>query len=170
MIPILASTNASPIQITTVIPHGFTTGNQVIISGHGVNDAANNVFGAMWTITVIDSLNFTLNSSVGNGVGGKTGYAGLPIDLTGYTPLCELRDAPAAQNGYLIATVTSSIPTPTNGIITLSLPNSVTANPVDGNGCALDECLYDLWLLGLYQAKVMEGKIRFTNSLSSLSD
>lgn len=76
---IVASTNANPIKITTGTPHGFTTGDQVAVSGHLVNTAANGT----WNVTVIDYLNFTIPVA-GNGTGGKTGQARLtqPEDLT----------------------------------------------------------------------------------------
>lgn len=58
-----AATNASPIQITTSASHGLTTGDRVLITGVGGNDAANGVF----TVTVVDATNFTLDDSTGDG-------------------------------------------------------------------------------------------------------
>lgn len=58
-----AATNASPIQITTSSTHGLETGHIVTISGVGGNTAANNT----WTVTVINTTQFTLNGSIGNG-------------------------------------------------------------------------------------------------------
>jgi hypothetical protein len=66
---IASSTNASPIKITTAAAHGYSTGDKVSIIGHLVNTAAN----GQWTITVVDADEFTLNGSVGNGVGVATG-------------------------------------------------------------------------------------------------
>lgn len=64
-VTITAASNASPISITAPL-HGFNTGDTVIISGVLVNTAAN----ARWlTITVVDANTFTLDGSVGNGVG-----------------------------------------------------------------------------------------------------
>lgn len=57
------ATNAAPIQITTNNQHNFITGQQVFISGVNGNTAANGVF----TITVVNGTNFTLNGSTGNG-------------------------------------------------------------------------------------------------------
>jgi hypothetical protein len=57
------STNASPISINS-LAHGLSTGNYVKIQGVLGNTAANGVF----QITVVDSDNFTLNSSTGNGI------------------------------------------------------------------------------------------------------
>lgn len=68
---ITASTFSTPIQITTNIAHGYGNGEAVTISGVLVNTNAN----GPWIITVIDNWNFTLNGSVGNGVGGQTGSA-----------------------------------------------------------------------------------------------
>ncbi len=61
--PITNATNASPIQITTTSAHGLVTGNAAEITGVVGNTAANSAF----IITVIDSLNFTLQGSTGNG-------------------------------------------------------------------------------------------------------
>lgn len=77
-ITILASTNTNPIQVTTTIPHGLVTGDQVTITGHLVNTNANGT----WTVTVIDNWNFTIPTA-GNGVGGQTGTERKtqPVDL-----------------------------------------------------------------------------------------
>lgn len=62
-VSISAATNASPIQITTSTPViGLVTGDIININGVGGNTIANNT----WVVTVIDSLNFTLNGSTGN--------------------------------------------------------------------------------------------------------
>ena len=60
---ISSATNASPIQCTTSTTNPFVTGDQVLIAGAVGNTAANGIF----TITVIDTSNFTLNGSAGNG-------------------------------------------------------------------------------------------------------
>lgn len=65
---ILSSTNATPI-VVTANAHGYLTGDVVSVSGHGTNTNAN----GEWTITKVDANSFSLNSSVGNGVGGVTG-------------------------------------------------------------------------------------------------
>jgi hypothetical protein len=66
---IASSTNASPIQITTAAPHGYATGDKISIIGHLVNTAAN----GSWAVTVTGANTFTLDGSVGNGVGVATG-------------------------------------------------------------------------------------------------
>lgn len=68
-IAITASTNASPISLN-VVAHGLVTGDKAVIGEHLVNTPANGT----WTITRTDANNFTLNGSVGIGVGGATGY------------------------------------------------------------------------------------------------
>lgn len=56
--------NATPIQITTTEPHPFSNGDTITLSGVLGNTAANGTF----VITFIDAKNFSLNSSIGNGV------------------------------------------------------------------------------------------------------
>ena len=68
-VAIASSTNAGPIEITTGASHGYSTGQKVTIVGHTTNTAAN----GSWTITVTGATTFTLDGSVGNGVGGATG-------------------------------------------------------------------------------------------------
>ncbi len=71
-VAIASSTNATPIEITTSSAHGFITGDKVTIVGHTVNLAANGT----WIVTWVSATKFTLDSSVGSGVGGTTGYVG----------------------------------------------------------------------------------------------
>lgn len=66
---IASSTNATPIVVTTAANHGYSTGDKVTISGHLVNTAANGT----WVITVVAADEFSLDGSVGNGVGANTG-------------------------------------------------------------------------------------------------
>lgn len=60
---ISGATNATPIVITTSGDHGLTNGVTVKISGVGGNDAANDT----WTITVLSSTTFSLDTSSGDG-------------------------------------------------------------------------------------------------------
>ena len=58
---VVDATNATPINIETSEEHGFSTGDSIVVADVGGNTAANGTF----TITVVDALNFTLDSSVG---------------------------------------------------------------------------------------------------------
>lgn len=69
-VAIASSTNATPIKITTSSNHGLVSGDTIVIRGHTVNTHAN----GLWIVTFVDATNFTLNGSVGNGVGGATGH------------------------------------------------------------------------------------------------
>ena len=66
---IASSTNTTPI-IVTSNNHGLTTSDFVQIVGHGTNTNANGFF----AISAVATNTFTLTGSVGNGVGGATGY------------------------------------------------------------------------------------------------
>jgi hypothetical protein len=59
---ISGATNASPVEVS-ITDHGFSTGEQVVISGVEGNTAANGT----WYITVTGPGTFTLNGSSGNG-------------------------------------------------------------------------------------------------------
>jgi hypothetical protein len=67
---VTAATNATPIAITTISPHGLSTGNPVEISGATGNTNAN----GQWTATVTGANSFTLNGSTGNGTYTGGGY------------------------------------------------------------------------------------------------
>lgn len=69
---VTAASNTSPIQVATSTPHGLTTGNSVTINGAGGNTAVN----GSWSVTVVDTTNFTCNGSTGNGVWTTGGTAG----------------------------------------------------------------------------------------------
>lgn len=64
------ATNATPIVIATVTPHGYATGDRVVVQNVGGNTAAND----KWLITVVDSTHFSLNGSVGNGAYTSGGF------------------------------------------------------------------------------------------------
>lgn len=70
-INISSSTNASPIQITTSVAHGFVNGDIVLIDSHTVNTEANGA----WIVTKVNDTAFTLNDSTGIGTGGANGNA-----------------------------------------------------------------------------------------------
>lgn len=63
-VAITSSTNATPIVVTKAA-HGLATGDTVIITGHTTNTNANGTF----TVTYVTADTFSLDGSVGNGVG-----------------------------------------------------------------------------------------------------
>lgn len=65
------ASNTTPIQITTSNANTFITGQQIFISGVNGNTAANGLF----TITVVNNTNFTLNGSSASGVYTSGGIA-----------------------------------------------------------------------------------------------
>ena len=65
---ISSSTNATPISIT-ISNHGYNTGDTVVVTGHTTNTNANGT----WEITSTGANTFTLDGSVGNGVGSASG-------------------------------------------------------------------------------------------------
>lgn len=60
---ITGATDATPIVITTAAAHGLSSGNKVAITRVGGNVAAN----GNWTITVLSSTTFSLDTSEGDG-------------------------------------------------------------------------------------------------------
>lgn len=66
---IASSTNATPIVVTTGAAHNLEDGDIITIASHLVNTSANGV----WRIDVLSSTTFSLNDSVGVGIGGATG-------------------------------------------------------------------------------------------------
>ena len=69
--------SGSLIQITTATPHGFATGDTIVISGVGGVSAANGV----WTVTVASATQFTLNGSSFSGLYTSGGLATLDVTL-----------------------------------------------------------------------------------------
>ena len=72
---IASSTNSTPIVLNTSTPHGIVNGDAFRISGHNTNFNANGI----WLASVISSGQVALlqldgSNSVGNGVGGATGF------------------------------------------------------------------------------------------------
>ena len=65
---ITSSTNATPIVVTKA-GHGLADNDYVLLTGHTTNTNANGI----WQITYINADTFSLDGSVGNGVGGASG-------------------------------------------------------------------------------------------------
>jgi len=105
---IVSSTNAGPIQITSGAAHGLSTGDYVKIIGHAVNTAANGT----WKITVNGANTFTLDGSVGNGVGVATGnwsVSAKAIDVADFTSVVLSFDTDGSGTAALTAKVAGSI-------------------------------------------------------------
>jgi hypothetical protein len=74
-ISIVASSNATPIVVSTLTPNGFVTGDYVSVTGHNTNTNARGV----WRVgSVINSTQFQIlqidgTNTTGNGTGGVTG-------------------------------------------------------------------------------------------------
>jgi hypothetical protein len=74
-VAISATTNATPIQVTTKTVHGFFSGDSVELEGTGIAAIDPSIGGqSLYVITVIDTLNFTLNGSTAPGSTASTGY------------------------------------------------------------------------------------------------
>lgn len=69
-----SATNTTPIQITTATAHGFQTGDRVIVQSVQGNTAANSPGNTAWTIVVLNSTQFTLTGSAGNGAFTVAGF------------------------------------------------------------------------------------------------
>lgn len=97
---ITSSTNASPIVIHKAA-HGYVTGDQIDISEHEINTAAN----GPWTIVRVDADHYSLNGSTGNGVGAATGtsYRYSDLDL-----IDQSIQANAVPDGVTAATLTAT--------------------------------------------------------------
>lgn len=101
---VTGATNATPIVITTGTSHGLTTGHRVCITGITGNTAAN----GMWTVTVVDTDEFSLDSSVGNGA---YSAGGLVVRLTTDQFLSDI-----ASGGRVATSSNLTNPTVTNGV------------------------------------------------------
>jgi hypothetical protein len=105
---IASSTNASPIEITTSAPHGYSTGQKVTVVGHLVNTNANGT----WEVTVTGASTFELNDSAGNGVGGATGtYApkAAVVQVADFRDITLSFDSDGGGDAALTAKVVGSI-------------------------------------------------------------
>ena len=65
-VAIVNATNASPIQVTTAVPHGLQTNQSGIFIAGVLGNLATN---GTWMVTVVDSLNVTLRNASGNSTG-----------------------------------------------------------------------------------------------------
>ena len=72
---ILSSGGSTPIEITTTVPHGYVTGQTVLIEGHYITGGGSiRDFNGFWTITVTGATTFNLDGSIhDSNVGGEIG-------------------------------------------------------------------------------------------------
>ena len=91
-LPVTAITQANPAQVT-VLNHGFVTGDQIIFNDvEGMTELNNATGGGQYTITVVDSNNFTLDG----------------VDSTGYSPFVANNTGNANIVAVTIANVTGT--------------------------------------------------------------
>lgn len=99
-VTVSAATNSAPIQVTTPIPHGLATGDEVLIKDVQGNVAAN----GWWTVTATTETSFSLDGSAGGaeyaGGGAVFPAAGQPQppgarDSSGNLPWTPWFSAPA---------------------------------------------------------------------------
>lgn len=70
-VAISKASNETPIVVTTMAPHGYISGQQVVIDGVTGNLGANGT----WTIKRLDDKSFSLDGSRGSGISGGAGVA-----------------------------------------------------------------------------------------------
>ena len=73
---IASSTGATPIVVTTTIPHGLSNLDCISISDHVLGSGLKSAAVGNWFIESVGASNFTLTDSVGNGTGTTSGWAG----------------------------------------------------------------------------------------------
>ncbi len=114
------ATNTTPIVVATAVPHGLVTGQtNVTIAGVVGNTAANGT----WTITVVDSTHFSLNTSVGNGAYVSGGSVTLPHATSAL-------DTSSAVSSLIHHNIITGY---TNGIVDGGTENIIESNRLAGN-------------------------------------
>ena len=149
-------TNAAPAAVKTVKPHGYSTGQSlVVVDGKGITLLNDNVY----SITVTDSLNFTLDGTDTSAEPPylEGGYVAVPNDLTGYTALMHIRSRASSDTLILELSTANgriSLGGP-NGIIELEISAAITANLEKGS------YVYDLELIspGSIVSRLIQGSV-----------
>lgn len=98
------ATNASPIVITTTVPHTLATGASVNVAGVLGNAAANGT----WTITVLSTTSYSLNGSAGSGAYALAGTTSVNIVGTFTGGSSAAATITAATNASPVAITTTS--------------------------------------------------------------
>jgi len=151
--------------ITTVVAprHGLQTGQLITISGvKGTSEVNNEVF----TITVIDSVSFTLDGidSTAYGLYLSGGNVIVPVDLTGFTGLMHIRSKQPSDEVVLELSTS-------NGRMVLGTTNGSVRLDVNGTDTAAlkkGKYVYDLKLIsaGAVTTRFIQGKIEIDSQVT----
>lgn len=126
---VAAANNANPGQITTKSPHGLTTGDKVILTGVLGATGYNNL---TFTITVVDSLNFTTGTNAA-GYGAYTGGGYFISNRALGTNEPNAQIVPGSVVVTIVGTPNIILTDQGNGTLTSVTPgNSGTINYVTG--------------------------------------
>lgn len=138
---VLSASSASPINIGSLL-HGLSTGNTVTVEDVGGNTAANGTF----AVTVVDSNNFTLDTSVANGTyssgGTWKGGLGPPFhahritDATFATPIVITSPDHGLSDGDWVTVTSVRGNTAANGTFEVQRNGTDTFTLVDSVGNA----------------------------------
>jgi len=119
-----SSTAANP-SVITIPNHGLSNAGYVHIYGHRGNTAINNTTdGGLSTVANATTNTFT-TGAVGTCVGGASGTAIKPYDITTDTITCKFVNSIASAGFTITPTITKT--TPTGGLVTISLTAAQSA-------------------------------------------
>jgi hypothetical protein len=122
--------DATPVQITTTIAHGYHSGMTVTVASSAVG-----AINGSWPITVTSATTFTLDGSTASGAGGPAGtvsgtilYQPMMAWTTGKTPVLDVH----FQTRYLVYDGSTF-----KGAITTALPTTYTPSVRDVGGLGM---------------------------------
>lgn len=147
-INVTGATNATPIVITTASVHGYTTAERITVEGVGGNTAANGI----WDITVINTTEFSLNTSVGNGAYTSGGFVTNRSMMTGHV----IQMAVHSERGGLTGAAING-----DDVAGLTVQNSGTAKGTDAIYIAASPAITgDAWWSGFtHQGEATNGML-----------
>jgi hypothetical protein len=138
-VQVCSQSGSSPVQLVTCSPHGFTTGQHIRIDYGSSGGTGSGGSGYWWTVTVIDSVTFTLDGSTTLPAytppthTWARGY-GMLHDITAASNTCTLTTTAAhgllVSNQIMVWGATSTVLAPQNGsgvYVIASTPTSTTA-------------------------------------------
>ena len=130
---LVAVTNATPIVVTTGVPHGLQTGDRVYVSGVNGNTNANGLCGI--TLIANDPKSFSLNLSAGNGDWTGGGGVTANLDVTIETLVVAALAAETEVAADMVrAALSMSAALPLDGPTTTSLLAQPTVDPAQFPG------------------------------------